>query len=128
MKKSHKVVVKIIASVGLGLAIASAFANPEDMGTGMKSGMGHGMMGDMGHGAMGGGPKGPMAAQQLMTPEERAALMEKMRNAKTPEERQKIAAATHAEMQKRANEKGITLPEHRGPGAGFGPDAGTHAH
>jgi hypothetical protein len=128
MKKSHKVIVNIVASVGLGLATASAFANPEDMGPGMKGGMGHGMMGSMGPGAMGAGPKGPMAAQQLMTPEERAALMEKMRNAKTPEERQKIAAATHAEMQKRANEKGITLPEHRGPGAGFAPDSGKHAH
>ena len=34
-----------------------------------------------------GGLSTPMAAQQLMTPEERTALMEKMRNAKTPEER-----------------------------------------
>jgi hypothetical protein len=38
-----------------------------------------------------------------------------MRNAKTPEERQQIAAVTRTEMQKRAAEKGITLPEHRGP-------------
>ena len=64
---------------------------------------------------MGGGAAGHGAGQQLMTPEERTALMEKMRNAKTPEERQKIAAANRAEMQKRAKEKGITLPEHRGP-------------
>jgi hypothetical protein len=59
--------------------------------------------------------QGPAAAQQLMTPEERTATMEKMRAAKTPEERQQIAAATRAEMQKRAAEKGITLPEQRAP-------------
>ena len=48
-----------------------------------------------------------------------------MRNAATPEERQKIAEAIHAEMQKRAQEKGITLPEHRGPRGhmGAGPAA-----
>jgi Spy/CpxP family protein refolding chaperone len=43
-----------------------------------------------------------------MTPEERTALQEKMRNAKTPEERQKLAQATRDEMQKRAKEKGVT--------------------
>jgi hypothetical protein len=77
------------------------------------------------HQGMKGGFAGPAAAQQLMTPEERTALMEKMRNAKTPEERQKIAEATRTEMEKRAKEKGITLPEHRGPHAGFGPRTGT---
>jgi hypothetical protein len=91
---------------------------------GMKGGMqrgaqasqGHGgMKGGMGHGARGQGGAGPQAAQQLMTPEERAALREKMRNAATPEERQQIASATRTEMQKRAQERGITLPEHRGP-------------
>ena len=54
------------------------------------------------------------AARALATPEERQAMREKMRAAATPEERQKIAAANHAEMQKRATEKGITLPESRG--------------
>jgi Spy/CpxP family protein refolding chaperone len=43
-----------------------------------------------------------------VTPEERSAFQEKMRNAKTPEERQKLAEANRAEMQKRAQEKGIT--------------------
>jgi len=68
------------------------------------------------------------AAQSLMTPEERTALQEKMRNAKTPEERHKLAVANHAEMQKRAKEKGITLPEHRGPRAGATPESEKHAH
>jgi len=93
------------------------------MGPQMKGGMQHGAQGGMQHGAKGGTGHGPMGAgaaghgtaQQLMTPEERTALQEKMRNAKTPEERQQIATATRAEMEKRAQEKGITLPEHRGP-------------
>jgi hypothetical protein len=78
-------------------------------------GMGPGMM-------MHGGFAGPAAAQQLMTPEEQRALIEKMQNAKTPEERQKLAEANRAEMEKRAREKGITLPQPHGPRAGFGPN------
>jgi len=72
-------------------------------------------MADMGHGAMGHGAAGMGAGHSLMTPEERTALQEKMRNAKTPEERQKLAQATRDEMQKRAKEKGTTLPQHGGP-------------
>jgi hypothetical protein len=103
----------VAAILGLGL-VATAFAHPGQMG----GAMGPGMMGGMGHGAMG---SGAMGRQQLMTSEERTALMEKMRNAKTPEERQKIAEANRAEMEKRAKEKGITLPGPHGPGMGFGP-------
>jgi len=134
MKQTHKFAVGIAASLGLGLAVA-AYAQPGQMGGGMgphmQGGMQHGMKGGMGPGAMNGGPAGPAAAQQLMTPEERTALIEKMRNAKTPEERQQIAAANHAEMQKRATEKGITLPEGRGPRFGTTPPAPAtteHAH
>jgi hypothetical protein len=90
----------VAAILGLGL-VATAFAHPGQMG------------GAMGPGAMG--------AAQLMTPDERTALMEKMRNAKTPEERQKIAEANRAEVEKRAKEKGITIPGPHGPGMGFGP-------
>lgn len=119
MKRTHKVAMGIVAATGLALSVSVAYAHP-GMGGGMgpmgMGGMGQGMGGAMGHGPMG----GAMAGQQLMTPEERVALMEKMRSAKTPEERQKLAEANHAEMQKRAKEKGITLPEHRGP-MGFGP-------
>lgn len=111
MKRSYKIAAAVAAALGLGIA-AAAFAHPGAMG----SGMGPGMM-------MHGGSGGPVAAQQLMTREERAALQEKMHNAKTPEERQKIAESTRAEMQKRAKEKGITLPEPHGPGAGFTPHA-----
>jgi len=108
VKRSHKVAATVAAALGLGLA-AAAFAHPGAMGGGMGPAM------------MRGGFAGPMAGQQLMTQEERTALQEKMRNAKTAEERQKLAEATRAEMQKRATEKGITLPEPHGPRSGFGP-------
>jgi len=117
MKQSHKFAAGVVASLGLGIAVATAYANPGQMGGGMehgKGGMQHGAQGGMQHGGMGGGA-GHGAGQQLMTPEERTALQEKMRNAKTPEERQQIATATRTEMEKRAKEKGITLPEHSGP-------------
>ncbi len=141
MKQSHKFVAGVIASLGLGIAVATAYANPGQMGGGMehgKGGMQHGAQGGMQHGAQGGmqhGAQGGMqhggmgggaghgAGQQLMTPEERTALQEKMRNARTPEERQQIATAARAEMQKRATEKGITLPEGRGPRTGTTPQA-----
>jgi len=125
MKPTYKLAAGVIASLGLGIAVATAYANPGQMGGGMehgKGGMQHGAQGGMQHGGMGGGA-GHGAGQQLMTPEERTALQEKMRNAMTPEERQQIATATRAEMQKRAKEKGITLPEHRGPHFGGTPQA-----
>lgn len=74
------------------------------------------------------GARGEHAA--LMTPEARAAFAEKMRNATTPEERQKIATETRAEMQKLAEAKGITLPQRRGPAEGRmqGQGAGQKGH
>jgi hypothetical protein len=51
----------------------------------------------------------------LMTPAERLAMMDKMMDAKTVEERQAIMTTTHAEMEKRAKDKGITLPAGHGP-------------
>lgn len=125
MKTAYRVAVGAVAALGLGLAV-TVFAHPGQMGSamgpGMIAGMGHG---GMGPGAMNGGPAGGMTGQQLMTPEEHTTLQEKMRNAKTPEERQKLAEANRAEMEKRAREKGITLPGPHGHGAGFG--AGTAA-
>jgi hypothetical protein len=61
---------------------------------------------------------------ELMTPEERNAYIEKMQSAKTPEERLKLRDEHRAEMQKRAKEKGVTLPEPPGPGADKGPGPG----
>jgi len=144
MKQSHKLAAGVIASLGLGLAIATAYAQPGQMGGGMghemKGGMQHGAKGEMQHGAKGGmqhGTKGGMqhggmggaghgAGQQLMTPEERTAMQEKMRSASTPEERQQIAAANRAEMQKRAQEKGVTL--HEGRGSRHGKATTEHQH
>lgn len=137
MKRSNKIAASIVATLGLSLAVATAYAHPGaegGMGPGMMGGMMQGMQAmhamhsGMGPGAMGQGMNGPgngqMYGQQLMTPEEQTAMREKMRAAATPEERQKIAEANHAEMQKRAKDKGITLPDARFPHHGFGPNAG----
>ena len=127
MKQSHKFAVSIIASLGLGMAVAAAYANAGQAGGGVgphaTGGMQHGAKGGMGPGATGHGPAGQGAGHALMTPDERTALQEKMRNAATTEERQTIAEATRTEMQKRAREQGITLPEQRGPRTGAAPQA-----
>lgn len=145
MKQSHKFATGLIASLSLGVAVAVANAQPGPMGGGMgphmQGGMQHGAMAGMqhgargggqhamaggwGHGGMTGGAAGHGAGPELLTQEERSAMIEKIHNAATPEERQKIIAENRAEMQKRAQEKGITLPEHRGPHAGSGPRGGT---
>src|SRR5512134_2762919 len=58
-----------------------------------------------------------MYGADLMTPQERDAYIEKLRAAKTPEERLKLRDDHRAEMQKRAKDQGVSLPEPRGPGA-----------
>lgn len=131
MRNLNKVATGIALALSLGFA-ASAFAHPGPMGGGMGPGAQGGPRHGGGYGMAYGGPGGPgrgamhfgaQGGQPLMTQEERTAMREKMRAAATPEERQQIAAANHAEMQKRAKERGITLPEHRGPHGrgGFGP-------
>ena len=148
MKTFTKIATAVALSFGLS---ATAFAHPGQMGNGMgpgaQKGGQHQMQGHMGQGRMQGMNHGgkhaamgqnqgqgcdgakaqgnsPQAGQQLMTPDERTAMRDKMRNAKSPEERQQIATANHAEMQKRATEKGITLPEHRNhQGHGMGRNA-----
>jgi hypothetical protein len=123
MKRTQKFAVGFAAAAVLAVAAGTAYAHP-GMGGGMGYGMGWGGMGRMGqgYGPMGYGPMGygAGAGQELMTLEERTAFVEKMRNATTFEERQKLAAENRSEVQKRAKEKGITLPEGCGP-AGFGP-------
>ncbi len=64
---------------------------------------------------------------KLMTTEEREAYRERMRAAKTMEEREQIRKEHHEEMKKRAKEKGVTLPDEpppRGMGKGMGPGGG----
>ena len=63
LKRSSKIAVAVLATLGLGAAVA-VFAHPGDMGQGMMHGMGPGMMRGMGPGAAAGshGPMGgPMA-------------------------------------------------------------------
>ena len=101
MKRSYQAA-GFFAALTLGVAVA-ALAHPgqAQMGGGMdmhgKAGMHQGMRG---------------AGQQLMTPEERSALMEKMRDAQTPEERRKLAEANRAQMHKRAQEKSTESNKH----------------
>lgn len=62
-------------------------------------------------------PRGPGAGgPQLFTKEERDAMREKMRSAKTPEEHQKLRGEYRAELERRAKEKGVTLPPQRADG------------
>lgn len=115
-------VVTALGAAGLVLAHPGAGFGPLGYGPG---GFGPGFMRGMGSGMgppmMRGSFAGPMAAQQLMSPEEQQAFMEKMQNAKTPEERQKLAEANRTEMEERAKEKGITFPAAQGPFGGMGP-------
>lgn len=91
------------------------------MGPGMQGTMGPGGLQRsgprMGHGYhMGqGNPPGASGGEviygsQLMTPEERAVYRAKLRAATTAEERVKIRAEHHKEMQERAKKLGKTLP------------------
>lgn len=64
---------------------------------------------------------------ELMTPQERNEYRQRMRAAQTEQEREKIRAEHHEQMQARAKERGVTLPAvppagrgPRGPGAGGG--------
>ena len=61
---------------------------------------------------------------QLMTPQERLQYREQMRNAKTEQERQQLRLEHHQQMQQRARQKGVTLPDeppaNRGMGSGMG--------
>ena len=82
MRQTYKIAAGVVASLGLGFAVATAYASPGQMGAGMehgKGGMHHGMAEGMQHGKGG---------------------------------------EQHAEMRKRAQEKGVTLHEGRGPRTG----------
>jgi len=58
---------------------------------------------------------------QLMTPAERSAYRQKMRNLKTSREREALRKQHHEEMQKRAQERGMTLPDMPRHDDGAGP-------
>lgn len=131
MKPTRRLATGVIAALGLGLAVTAIQADPGHRGGGTgaqkQSGMQHAGKGGARHGAAeghqhgstgaGGDGRGHGAGNPLMSAEERTAFREKMRNA-SPEERQQIAAAHRAEMQKRAQERGVTPREGRGPRGG----------
>ncbi len=67
---------------------------------------------------------------QLMTAKERAEYRERMRKAKTAEEREQLRKEHHERMKARAKERGMKLPDEppargMGPGGGTGPRDGT---
>ena len=120
MKHYRKPALIAIASLGLALATAAVFAESGPMGgTGHMTGMQEKMSASM-HDRS----SGQTAGEQLMTAQEREALREKMQGANTPQKRQALAASTRAEREKRAQEKGITLPAHGSSHAGMGGMAG----
>jgi hypothetical protein len=108
MKTVNKIVISVATVMGLGLAVA--YAQPGSMGN-MGNGMNPGMM----RGHMMEQNANMKIMRELMTPAERLAMMDKKMDAKTVEERQAIMTTTHTEMEKRAKEKGITLPVGHGP-------------
>ena len=68
---------------------------------------------------------------QMMTEQERVEQRERMRNARTQEERERVRAEHHERMKVRAKERGITLPDEPpmrrdgvGMGGGMGPGTG----
>jgi hypothetical protein len=110
MKTINKIAISVATVLGLGLTVASVQAQQGPMGNGMGPGM---MRGGMMQNQMGQNSNMKIM-RELMTPAERLSMMDKMMDAKTVEERQAIMTQTHAEMEKRAKEKGITLPAGHG--------------
>lgn len=139
MNTPRKFAARLLATVGFGLVMVTAHAqtnptpsNPQTPAASQPQCQGHGGKGHDMHQGMGQGMQGEggkqvkacrsdrhAAVRELMTEQERQAIKDKMRAAKSPEERQQLMAANRAEMEKRAKEKGITLPA---------PRSGPHGH
>jgi hypothetical protein len=63
----------------------------------------------------------PIFGRQLMTEQERSEYRQKMRSAKTKEEREAIRVQHHEEMKARAKARGVNLPDQPPPrGMGYG--------
>jgi len=112
MKTVKKIAIGVVTVLGLGVAVATVYAQQDPFGNGVGQGM---MRGGMMHGHMTEQNSDMKIMRELMTPSERLAMIDKMMDAKTLEERQAIMTTNHAEMEKRAKEKGITLPAGHGP-------------
>jgi hypothetical protein len=70
------------------------------------------------------GQQQPIYGSQLMTPAARAEYRAKMASLKTQEQRDALRAQHHKQMQERAQQMGVALPEV--PPASGGPAAGEH--
>jgi nitrate reductase beta subunit len=110
MKTVNKIVIGVIASLGIGLTVAS-IAQPGPM---------HSMGRMHSHAQMMDQNSNMKIMRDLMTPAERLTMMDRMIDANTLEERQVIMTTHHTEIEKRAKEKGITLPAGHGPEMMFG--------
>ena len=107
MKTVKKIAISVVATLSLGLALVTVYAQQGPLGNSNGQGL---MLGGMMQGQMTGQNSDMKVMRELMTPAERLALMDKMIDAKTPEERQVIMTTNHTEMEKRAKDRGITLP------------------
>lgn len=66
----------------------------------------------------------PIYGYRMMNDQERNDYRDRMRNARSADERQAIRDEHRKLMETRARERGATLPEPRGPGGGMGPGRG----
>ncbi len=69
----------------------------------------------------------PIYGSQLMSPQERDQHRQRMRDAQTAQERDRIRQEHHEQMKERAKAQGKTLPENPPPygkGQGWGPGQG----
>jgi hypothetical protein len=66
----------------------------------------------------------PIYGYRMMSDPERNEYRERMRNARSAEERQAVRDEHRNLMEQRAKERGVTLPERGGPGYGKGPGYG----
>ena len=121
MKTVKKIAISIATVIGLGLAVVTVYAQQGPFGNGVGQGI---MRGGMMQGQMAGQNSDMKVMRELMTPAERLAMMDKMMDAKTPEERQAIMTANHTEMERRAKEKSITLPAGHGSHMMWGRNCG----
>jgi hypothetical protein len=112
MKTVKKIAIGVATVLSLSLAVGAVYAQQGHFGNCMGQGM---MREGMMDGQMSGQNSDMKVMRELMTPAERLAMMDKMIDAKTPEDRQAFMTANHSEMEKRAKEKGITLPAGHGP-------------
>ena len=67
----------------------------------------------------------PIYGYRMMNDQERNEFRDKMRNAGSADERQALRDEHRKQMEARAKERGVTLPEPRGPGGGKGPGYGS---